>query len=121
MAKRTEPKQGFRAPMTDRRACEIVENAWKNYEGDCTVFMSAAGALMFGRAVGWKGVRVVMSAVTYRKYEKILGVRFRDVLPDRLPDSTAINGIHVADEIGKFWQALSAGMIPALEGKMTRI
>ncbi len=106
------PKIGFDAPeMTDGRMCRIIETAWKGYAGDVTVFMSAAGALAVGRAVGWQGVRVTMSAATFRKYEKILGVRFREVLPPRAHDSTSLNGIRMIDKIGKFWQALSGGQV----------
>ena len=115
--KKGKPKQGFKA-LTDAEACEIIEKAWIDFEGDSSVFMSAAGALMLGRAVGWQGVRICMSASTYRKYENLLGVRFRDRLPDRCHDSTAIRGIRLVDGFGKFWQSLSGGLVPALEAKM---
>jgi hypothetical protein len=104
--------------MSDAEMAKIVRVAWQNYKGDCGVFMSAVGALAFGREVGWKAVRVCMSSVTYRKYEKILGLRFRDVLPERTKESKRIRGIRIVDDLGKFWQALSGGMVPALEGKM---
>ena len=62
-----------------------------------------------------------MSAATFRKYEKILGVRFREVLPERVKgQSERINGIRMADAMGKFWQSLSGGLIPAQEGKIAR-
>jgi hypothetical protein len=106
------------ADLSDEDLAKLIADAWDDYVGDCTVFMSAVGALAFGRHVGWQGVRVCMSAATYRKYEKILGVRLRDVLPARTKDSAVIRGIRMSDAIGKFWQALSGGMIPAGEGKM---
>jgi len=109
-----------RAEMTDEEMCKIIEEAWKEFHGDCAVFMSAVGALAFGRMVGWHGVRVTMSAATYRKYEKILGpkFRFRDHLPERTLDSQNIRGIRIVDGIGKFWQALSGGLVPATEGRI---
>src|SRR5688572_21501489 len=99
--------------LTNDRMEEIIEKAWKDYEGDCGVFMSAVGALAFARHVGWHGVRVCMSAATYRKYEKIIGHKFRDLVPDRTKDSRRINGIRLVEGFGKFWQALSGGMVPA--------
>jgi hypothetical protein len=117
MKKKGVPKKGFEA-MSDGEACRLVEKAWIDFEGDCAVFMSAVGALMLGRAVGWQGVRVCMSAATYRKYEGILGVRFRDVLPERCHDSPSVRGIRIVDGFGKFWQALSGGLVPAMEGKL---
>jgi hypothetical protein len=105
--------------MSDERYATIIETAWAGFEGDCGVFQSAAGALAFGRLVGWQAVRVTMSAATFRKYEKVLGIRFRDELPDRIaPEAERVRGIELADKFGKFWQALSAGLIPAQEGKI---
>jgi hypothetical protein len=109
-------------PVTDEKMMKIIREAWANYGGhlgdDCSVLMSAIGALVFGREVGWKGIRVCMSASTFRKYEKILGIRFRDVVPERTSESTRIVGIQMADAFGKFWQALSGGLIPAQKGKI---
>lgn len=107
--------------LSDERMCKIISDAWDEYEGDCAVFMSAIGALALGQKVGWQGIRVCMSASTYRKYERILMIRFRDVLPERTGDSRRIKGIQLSDKIGKFWQALSGGMIPATEGKMAEL
>jgi len=104
--------------LTDEKLCDLISKAWEEYEGDCAVFMSAIGALALGQKVGWQGIRVCMSASTFRKYERILMIRFRDVLPERTRDSRRIKGIQLSDSIGKFWQALSGGMIPATEGKM---
>lgn len=117
MKKRYVPKKGFDA-SSDAEICKIIEKAWIDFEGDCSVFMSAAGALILGRAIGWQGIRVCMSAATYRKYETILKCRFREVLPARCHDSRAIRGIKIVDGFGKFWQALSGGLVPAMEGKL---
>ena len=103
--------------MSDERAASIVREAFAHYRGDGTIFMSAVGAFMLGRLVGWKGVRVCLAASTYRKYEDILRVRFREELPDRTDQSERVKGIVMADRLGKFWQALSGGFIPAGQGK----
>ncbi len=95
-------------PLSDGKMCAIIRDAWKDFSlhkgNDCTVFMSAIGALAFGREVGWQGVRVCMSASTFRKYEKILGVKFREVLLDQTKDSERIEGILMVKRFGKFWQ-----------------
>jgi hypothetical protein len=107
--------------LSDEEMLKILQDAWEEYKGDCSVLMSAMGALVLGREVGWQGIRVTMSAATFRKYEKILGVRFRDVLPDRTKNSRRIRGIRIADGLGKFWQSLSGGLIPATEGKIVEL
>ncbi len=105
--------------MTDEKMIEIIDEAWGTFKGDCTVLESAIGALVLGRKLGWHGVRVMHSRVTFNRYEKILGIKFRNVLPDRGPDSTKLRGIRIIDKIGKFWQAISSGLISAKEAAQT--
>jgi hypothetical protein len=98
---------------------EIIDNAWKEYEGDVTVLNSAIGALVMGRHVGWQGIRVMYARATYNRYERILGIKFRDELPERGPDAKRLRGIRIIDGIGKFWQAISSGLISAKEAAQT--
>jgi hypothetical protein len=106
--------------LSDDKMLEIIEKAVKEYEGDFTVLESALGALVIGREVGWHGLRVCHSGRTFRRYEDILGIKFREVLPDRTKRSTRLRGIRIADGLGKFWQAISSGMIPAREAQEMR-
>ncbi len=104
--------------VSDEKLLEIIEKASDNFEGDFTVLESAIGALIVGRTVGWHGLRVCHSGRTFHRYEEILDIKFREVLPDRTEQSTRLRGVRMADKIGKFWQAISAGMIPAREAKV---
>jgi hypothetical protein len=127
--------------LSDEKMLGIIEKAVKEYEGDFTVLESALGALVIGREVGWHGLRVCHSGRTFRRYEgevgwhglrvchsgrtfrryeDILGIKFREVLPDRTKHSTRLRGIRIADGLGKFWQAISSGMIPAREAQEMR-
>ncbi|HEV2295327.1 MAG TPA: hypothetical protein VGR35_15860 [Tepidisphaeraceae bacterium] len=103
--------------LSDEQMLKIIEKTVKNYEGDFTVLESALGALVIGREVGWQGLRVCHSGRTFKRYEEILDIKFRDVLPERTKHSTRLRGIRIADSIGKFWQAISSGMIPARDAK----
>lgn len=114
-----------KSTLSDVEMLRIINQAFDGYRGDVGLLESAIGALVLGRRLGWHGIRVMHSRVTFNRYEKILGVKFREVLPDRGPDSAKLRGIRIVDGIGKFWQAMSSGLISAkdagqLEAKATK-
>ena len=53
---------------------------------------------------------------TVKKYEKILGLEFKDCMPERTEYTDRLLGIRLADEIGKFW-AVVKGEVPVPGGK----
>jgi hypothetical protein len=55
-----------------------------------------------------------------KRYEESLGIKFKNVLLSRTDHSTRLRGIRAADKIGKFWQAISGGLISAEEGRIAR-
>lgn len=101
--------------LGDERLLKIIRDACDEYEGDCTVLESAIGALVWGRVVGWHGVRLMHSGRTFKRYEEILKVRFKEVLPARTKSSNRMHGIRLADNVGRFWQAVTSGLVPARE------
>jgi len=101
--------------LSDKGFNKIVEDAWATYEGNCETFSAAVGALTFGRLVGWQGVRCVHSHPRYQKFQRILDVRFADVLPEQTEDSERIRGIRIAKKFGDFWRAASAGIVKVTE------
>jgi hypothetical protein len=103
--------------LSDKQLVEIIKDACFAYEGDCGVLESAIGALCWGRLVGWHGLRVLHSSRTFKNYEAILGVKFREILPPRTDHSRRMNGIRMADNLGKFWQVITAGQVTGSESK----
>lgn len=103
--------------ITEKKTMAIIANAIDRYEGQIEVLESAVGALLFGRVCGWQALRVAHSSPTLRRYEKILGIDFREVLDDRTIFSRRIAGVRRADAFGKFWHALGAGIFSNPEAK----
>lgn len=99
--------------MSDKRLLEIIEKACYEFEGDCTVLESAIGALVWGRVVGWKAIRLMHSGRTFKKYEEILFIKFKDELPEMTESSERMHGIRLLKKVGKYWQAITAGLISA--------
>ncbi len=104
--------------LTDERFLEIVKRAVNSFEGYADTVESAVGALAFGRRYGWQALRLIHSGRTFRKFEEVLDLKFRDVLPERTRYSRKVAGIRLADAAGKFWQVVTAGMVPAREAKI---
>lgn len=97
----------------DAHVSRVVES----YHGDATTLANALGALTLGRCVGWRVLRVIYSSSSYSKYQKILGVQFRDVLPERGKYAYKSIALQVLDRIGVFWDfCRSAVAPPELDG-----
>jgi hypothetical protein len=99
--------------MSDERLMEILQKACDDYEGDGGVLESAIGALVWGRVVGWHALRLMHTGRTFKKYEEILGVKLKEVLPERTEESLRMNGLRLAANIGKYWQVVTSGLVPA--------
>ena len=74
------------------------------------------GALILGQHFGTRGLRMMHSPSTYRKYEGILGIKFEDHCPERTHQSRKLAGIKVADRLGAFWDVVM-GRVPESKNK----
>jgi hypothetical protein len=108
--KRTKEVRADSEP-SDEKIMAIVRKAMEDYRGDASILEGAIGALLWGRHVGWQGIRLMHAFYTIQRYERILGVKFRDVLPERTDKSRRMNGVRLADAFERFWQAVSSGTI----------
>ena len=98
-----------------------IENAMQEFSGDMTVLESAIGARIVGHRFGWQALRVIHATRTLRKYEEVLGIKLRDVIPERTDDSRRVNGVRVADTFDKFWQAISSGKLSAKDARQVTV
>jgi hypothetical protein len=82
---------------------QIVDERINNFRGFSDVLSAAIGALVTGHYYGWRGLYCIHSPTTVRKYEKILGVKFSEVMPERTENTSRLLGVRMADEIGRYW------------------
>jgi hypothetical protein len=80
-----------------------IRGVVEGYQGDGTALGDALGALVLGRLVGWRTLRVIYSNKSYTKYQKILGIQFKDVLRERDIYAEKSLGLRILDEVGGFW------------------
>jgi hypothetical protein len=84
----------------------------ENYRGDATVLGNAIGALVLGRYVGWRALRVIYSSPAYSKYQNILGIQFKDILRERDIYSKKSLGLSILDQVGGFWDFVRSASGP---------
>lgn len=80
-----------------------IQSVIENYHGDGTALGDAIGALVLGRYLGWRALRVVYSNSSYSKFQCLLGIQFKDVLRERDIFSYKSLGLAVLDRVGGFW------------------
>lgn len=95
------------AQMTAGQLTSHVDLVMKNFKGDIVELSNAIGALNVGRFYGWRVLRIVISNASYRKYQRILGLEFKNVLPETTPYSEKSAGYNIVVNAGKFWDAVN--------------
>lgn len=95
----------------DKQLCERIAA----FSGQGDVLSSALGALIVSRHLGMDGLRVMHSPATLRKYEKALGISYKDYCEKRTPLSRKIFGVRAADKLGGLWKIVTGKT--AVKGK----
>lgn len=90
---------------------QIVAKSIADYKGNVVKLESALGALLLGSNYGWRLLKIVHSPATYKSYEKILGISYQDVCPERTELSKKSYALAIADKWKSFW-AVASGKKP---------
>jgi hypothetical protein len=90
-----------------REVDSTIKKAFDNYKGDLTVLESAIGAMFLGSIIGWKPIVIIHSPRTVKRYEQILGVKFKEFLPDETDISDRSKGYELAMMLDNFWQGVT--------------
>jgi len=85
---------------------DIVDGRFNDFVGDITEFESAIGALVLGQKMGWKVLLLIHDRRTIQKYGKILGIDFREVMPEVGEKAQKSVAWKAVQEIGNFWKAV---------------
>lgn len=84
----------------------LVNKITEGFRGDLHELESAIGALYVGQRMGWKVLFLIHEKRTLKKYEKILGLEFREVLPDVGDLAHKSVAWNAAQKLGNFWKAV---------------
>lgn len=104
--------------MSEKDIQQIIDGAVSAYKGDARVLESAIGALMLGQRLGRRPLLLIHGGTAIRKYQNILKVEFKDVMPEDGPFAHKSVGYGIAKKIGYFWASV-AGTAPGRSPDLT--
>lgn len=97
--------------MSQQDTKKTIDIAIRNFKGQLPTLEAAIGAWIVGEKLGWKVLYLVHDKSTIRKYEKILDVNFKEILPDETPLSKKSLAFEAVQKVSNFWKAVK-GEIP---------
>lgn len=84
----------------------IIRDAIPPFKGIMTELETAIGALYVGQHVGWKPLLLIHDKKTLRKYEMILGISFREHMPEIGPHAHKSVAWKAVQKVSNFWKAV---------------
>lgn len=91
-----------------RRELEGIEaRAIAEFRGSFGDLESALGMLRLGHHFGWRVIYLVHSKATVRKYERILGIKVREIFGEDGPSSERSMGFRLSRAFSSFWKVVS--------------
>lgn len=93
--------------VLDEETEQIILQQLKDFRGIGTTMESALGALIMGQYFGWRVLKLMHNPATYRRYEKILGIEFKDVCQPitELGKKKSV-GYAITEKLGSFWAVI---------------
>lgn len=91
----------------DKETEEAILQKMCEFQGIATTLESALGALVVGQYFGWRVLKLLHTPATYRRYEKVLGIKFQDVCPEitEMGKKKSI-GYAITEKLGSFWAVI---------------
>lgn len=99
--------------MTEKDLIQLIDHRIEGFEGQLDELESAIGMLLLARQLGWKPVYLIHSRKTVQKYEGILGVSLREIVPPVGRLAKRSLAWRLLQDVGNFWKAVK-GEIPGI-------
>ncbi len=99
------------AELTEVQLVKLIDKSIMKFQGNSEELQNAIGALMLGRKTGWRVLFLIHSPKSIKKYETILGVGFRDIMPEEGPKAKDSIAWKIAQTVTNFWK-LVKGELP---------
>ena len=92
----------------DEETEQLIIKSIKDYRGVGTTLESALGSLIIGQHFGWRVLKMLHNPATYKKYEKILGIEYKDVCLEitDMGKKKSI-GYAISEKLGSFWAIIT--------------
>lgn len=92
--------------MTNEEFVQIIDQAFNQYKGSSDVIESAIGTLAVGRRIGWRPLFIMHQRGTIRRYESILGIKFKDELPEIGEKAEKSVAWKIVRQLSNYWKAV---------------
>lgn len=89
--------------MNDVEYLQFIDEKVKNYTGNAHDLASAIGLFSLGRQIGWRALLLISNQNTFRKYESLLGINFKEQLLERGKYSDRSFALREVDKDNSFW------------------
>ena len=99
--------------LSNKKLIEITDAAIKKFRGNADELAKAVGMLAIARHYGWKVIYLIHTKRTIKKYEEILSVNIRELVPDEGKLANNSLAWMSAKKVGNFWKAVK-GEIPGI-------
>lgn len=90
-------------PYLSDEELAAIEQSIREFKGHGTTLESALGALILGNKFGWRALKMCHSPATLNKYEKILGISYNKICPEKTELSKRSFGLVAAEKLKAFW------------------
>lgn len=100
--------------LRDADLIKLIDKSIMKFHGNSEELENAIGAFMVGRKIGWKPLFLIHSPRSIKKYEAILDVEFRGVMPEVGPKAKDSIAWKIAQTVSNFWK-LVKGEIPQVK------
>ena len=104
--------------MNQQEIKKTINDAIKKYKGQVSTLECAIGALHVGQTMGWKTLCLMHSKSQIKKFEKILAIKFKEVLPEEGPLKYKSFAGAALDKITNYWKAVSGDIKIANRSKL---
>lgn len=94
------------AKMTLSELNSHIDLLMADYKGDIVELSHSIGAARLGHHYGWRVIRLVLSQTSYRKYQKVLGLDFKESLPELTKYSEKSVAYQIACRLDNFWDVV---------------
>lgn len=85
---------------------EMIDRAIRDFRGQMPTLEGAIGAYLVGKKIGWRPLVLIHEKQTLRKYERVLGIKFREELPEEGELANKSMAWRASKKVSNFWKAV---------------
>lgn len=96
--------------MTNDQLLLYMDNFIETYKGDAGILFSVVGVVFVGKKYGWRVIRLFISQSTYAKYQKVLGLEFKEIMPAETQLSDRALAYKTIKQLKEFWSIVKGSI-----------